>query len=108
MTLANSNKFSSPINSLNAIRLTESDVSNALTNLNSHKANGIDNIAPSVLNNCACTLAVPLHYLSTTSLNTSIIPNEWKTHSYIRSFQSINPVTNKHELKIIPTYFSFT
>ena len=76
----NPNDLSIPANSLDAINLTESDVFNALVNLNPHKATGIDYIAPSILKNCATSLVAPLFHLFTTSLNTSVIPTEWKTH----------------------------
>ena len=52
----NPDEFSIPANSLDAVYLTESDVFNALVNLNPHKATGIDYIAPSVLKNCATSL----------------------------------------------------
>ena len=58
---------SPPANSLETIHLTESDVFNAIANLNPHKVTGIDHIAPSVLKSCACsypytTLAPFVHH----------------------------------------------
>ena len=61
---------------------------NALINLNPHKATGIDYIVPSILKNCASSLTVPLFHLFTSSLNTSIIPTEWKMHKIIPIFKS--------------------
>ena len=83
-------------NSLDAIHLTESDVFNAIANLNPHKAAGIDYIAPRVLKYCACTLTLRLHHLFTTSLNTSIIPNEWKMHKIIPVYKSSDKTSVKN------------
>ena len=84
---------SPPANSLEAIHLTESDVFNAIANLNPHKATGIDHIAPSVLKSCACTLTLSLHHLFTISLNTSTIPNEWEMHKIIPVYKSSDKVS---------------
>jgi len=62
------------------MHLTESDVLNVLVNL---KATGMDNIASSILKNCACALAVPLCHLFATSLDNGVIPTEWKIHMII-------------------------
>ena len=52
-----------PDNSLDSISFTVQEVFDALTNLNPHKASGIDNIPATVLKNCAHVLAQPIHYL---------------------------------------------
>jgi len=75
-------------NSLNEIDFTETDVFHAFTNLNSSKSTGIDTISPCVLKDCACALVAPLFHLFTTSLSTSIIPTEWKTHDYSSSVKN--------------------
>ena len=69
-----------PDNSLDSISFTIQEVFDALTNLNPHKVSGIDNIPATVLKNCAHTLAQPIHYLFTTSINSGTIPSEWKIH----------------------------
>jgi len=78
----------SPNNSLDAIHLTKPDVFNALVNLNPHKATGIDKIVSSALKTCACALVAPLCHLFATSLDTSVIPTEWKTHMIILVYKS--------------------
>ena len=69
-----------PDSSLDLISFTIQEVFDALTNLNPHKASGIDNIPATVLRNCAHVLAQPIHYLFMTSINSGTIPSEWKTH----------------------------
>ena len=61
--MSNLDEPNPPTNSLDAIHLTESDVFNAIANLNPHKAAEIDHNAHSVLKYCACTLTLPLHHL---------------------------------------------
>ena len=76
----NPDELNSIDNSLDAIHLTVSEVFQALIKLNPNKADGIDNITPTILRNCASALAAPLHNLFTTNLNNGTIPTEWKTH----------------------------
>ena len=94
--MSNLDESNLPANSLDAIHLTESDVFNVIANLNPHKATGIDHIAPSVLKSCAYTLTLPLHHLFTTSLKTSIIPNEWKMHKIIPVYKSNDKTSVKN------------
>ena len=94
--VSNLDESNLPANSLDAIHLTESDVFNVIANLNPHKATGIDHIAPSVLKSCAYTLTLPLHHLFTTSLKTSIIPNEWKMHKIIPVYKSNDKTSVKN------------
>jgi len=77
-----------PDMSLKEIHLAESDVYNALTSLNPNKATGIDSVSPCVLKHCASALVAPLFYLFTTSLDTTIIPTEWKTHMIVPVFKA--------------------
>jgi len=75
-------------NSLDSINLSESDMLNALINLNPHKETGIDFISPSILKHCTTSLTAPLLHLFTSSLKTSIIPTEWKMHKIIQIYKS--------------------
>ena len=68
-----------PDNPLNSINFTVQEVFDALTELNPHKASGIDNIPPIVLKRCAQTLTAPIHHLFTSTFNSGSIPTEWKT-----------------------------
>ena len=63
---------------------------NALVSFNPHKATGIYYIAPIILKNCATSssLVAPLFHLFTTSLNTSVIPTEWKAHKIIPIYKT--------------------
>jgi len=55
-----------PDNPLNFINFTVQEVFDALTELNPHKASGIDNIPPIVLKCCAQALTVPMHQAALT------------------------------------------
>lgn len=55
--------------SLHNINITENDVYDALTALDTNKAMGIDSIGPQILKKGAPTLTKPLHYLFTFSIN---------------------------------------
>ena len=86
-----------PDNSLDSISFTVQEVFDALTNLNPHKASGIDDIPAAVLKNCAHALAQPIHYLFTTSINSETIPSEWKT-------QKITPVHKSGDKTSVTNY----
>ena len=66
----------------------------------SNKATGIDTISSCVLKHCSSALVAPLFYLFTTSLNTSIIPTEWKTHLVIPSFKANDKTSVKNYCRI--------
>ena len=86
-----------PDNSLDSISFSIQEVFDVLTNLNPHKASGIDNIPTTVLKNCAHALAQPIHYLFTTSIDSGTIPSEWKIHK-------ITPVHKSGDKTLITNY----
>jgi len=85
-----------PENPLYVIDFTESDVYYALTNLNMNKSTGIDTISSCTLKHFSSVFVAPLFNLFTTSLNTGIIPTEWKTHMIIAMFKANDKTSVKN------------
>ena len=81
------------LNSLCSLTVTEAEVFEALSQLDTSKAVGIDGIGPRVLKHCTMSLSRPLCYLFNLSLSTGYIPQEWKTHIIIPIHKS-----NDHSL----------
>ena len=77
-----------PDASLSDIVISESDVFNALTSLDSNKAMGIDRIGPHILKHCALALCQPFHHLFSLCLSKHYIPEEWRIHLIIPIFKS--------------------
>ena len=70
------------------INITEEDVYNALTDLDTTKATGPDCIPPIVLSKCASVLFRPLHHLFSLTLKYGYLPADWKIHKVIPIFKS--------------------
>ena len=64
------------------------EVSKILKSLERKKATGIDNLPASLLKDGANTIAVPLAYLINLSIQTGMIPNEWKIARIIPLYKS--------------------
>jgi hypothetical protein len=64
---------------LSEVRVTPSAVKRKLSELNPNKAQGPDGIPPRVLKEVSEELSVPLCCLFNKSLETGILPNDWKT-----------------------------
>lgn len=64
---------------LSEIVITRSDIYEVLSNLNTTKARGSDNIHPLVLKNCSISLLEPIFHLFTQCLKSSSLPSQWKT-----------------------------
>jgi len=63
---------------LSEVSITELEVFEALSSLKPNKAPGPDNLNPQVLKYCAGSLAKPLFLLFTESLNTGVLPSDWR------------------------------
>ena len=61
--------------------MSHDEVFQVLCSLNTNKASGSDK-------NCASSLTYPLHHLFSLSLQTSVIPSEWKYHTIIPIFKA--------------------
>ena len=70
---------------------TAEDVRQALIALNPNKAMGCDQIHPLILKLCASPLSTPLYNIFRTSLNSAILPDEWKVHKICPIPKKKNP-----------------
>ena len=82
------NTVPQPPSQLADISITHDEVFQVLCSLITNKASGSDNIGPTLLKNCASSLTYPLHHLFSLSLQTSVIPSEWKYHTIIPIFKA--------------------
>jgi len=80
--------------SLQVIYITTSDVYEVLVSLDIDKSLGKDEISPRVLQSCAESLCVPLHYLFTIYTVYALIPSKWKIHKIIPKAGNSNSATN--------------
>ena len=81
-------RFSSRVGcTLNEIHITEMEVYDKLSSLNPNKAPGPDGVHSQLLKNCASSLTHPLFLLYTQSLNSGIIPEEWKKANIMPIFK---------------------
>ena len=74
------------------IEFSEEDVHQGLIKLDPTKAKGCDQLHPMILRLCTDSLTHPLHKLFTASLNSGIIPSEWKIHKICPIPKSGNPL----------------
>ena len=77
----NADELSDISNSLDNIIVSETEVFQALINLDPSKASGLDDIGPKILVSCASALCKPLHHLFNTSLRYGVVPEQWRIHS---------------------------
>ena len=81
-------KLATPLSTLSDIGISELDVFDALSSLDSSKAMGIDEVGPKILKHCALALYKPIHHLFLLSLSQHYLPNDWRTHLIITVFKS--------------------
>lgn len=75
--------------SIHTIYIEEFKVFSALSNLDSNKATGPDNIGPKILKQCATSITQPIHYNNfNLTLSYGMIPKEWKIHQIVPVFKS--------------------
>ena len=89
--------LSSLLHQLSNISITPSDVYEHLSQLDSTKTAGCNNIHPKILKFCAMSLPEPVTNLFNLCLSQSNIPFEWKTHK-------ITPVPKKGDLSNAKNY----
>ena len=73
---------------LNDTVVSEPDVLDMLTSVESTKASRNDKISPKLLKNCALPLLHIICHLFTVGLYNSEIPKDWRTHCVIPIFKS--------------------
>ena len=66
------------VNYLSEVPITKFEVFEASSSLKLNKAPGPDNLHAQVLMHCAESLTKPLFLLFTQSLNTSVLPSDWR------------------------------
>jgi len=91
------------ISYLNLFDITISDVYEVLISLDIDKSSGKDKISPRVLQSCAESLCVSLHYLFTMPLKYALISSKWKIHKIIPVFKAgdSNNVTNYRPISLL-------
>ena len=73
--------------------ITETEVFEALAALKPNKAPGPDNIHSQVLKNCAGSLTKPLFSLFTQSIDTGILPGDWRRANVTPTFKKGSKVS---------------
>ena len=84
-----------PLTNISEIVISELDVYNALSSLDTTKASGCDGVSATLLKYCAIALYQPLHHLFSLSPSQHYIPLEWRTHLIRPIFKS----GDKHDAK---------
>ena len=77
-----------PTTTLSDIGISEMDVYEALSSLDTTKAEGHDHIGPKILKHCASALFEPLHHLFLLCLSQHELPSEWREHMIVPIFKS--------------------
>jgi hypothetical protein len=72
------------------VEILGSDIERRLARLDGSKSQGVDNVHPHVLKNCASSLKIPLEIVFRKSLNTGEVPNLWKKANVTPLFKSGN------------------
>ena len=76
-----------------------------LKNVKRKKASGLDNFPPGLLKDAALVLTEPLTFIINLSLETGIVPSEWKVAKVIPLYKSgsLAEIDNYRPISILPT-----
>ena len=87
----------------NAVK--ESEILKELRNLKRRKASGLDNFPPGLLKDAALVLTKPLTFIINLSLETGVVPSEWKVAKVIPLYKSGSQaeIDNYRPISILPT-----
>ena len=77
-----------PVSTLSDIGISEMDVYEAPSSLDTTKASGPDGIGPKVFAHCGSALYSPLHHLFLLCLSQHHLPSEWREHLIVPVFKS--------------------
>ena len=80
-TLQPLNQLHFPTNQLHTITMDESDILLVLSNLDTSKSSGCNDLSPYILKECAASLISSTTKLFDISLQTSSLPDKWKTQN---------------------------
>lgn len=96
-----------PLNKVNigSLVVTTEDVLNCLSKLSVKKSYGPDLVSPTILKNCASSLAVPLTLIFNSSLSAGTFPSCWKISFVSAIFKSGSRrrVDNYRGVALLPT-----
>ena len=84
-------------NTLSSCQITDEDIKELLTGLNTNKAHGPDEISVRMLKICGDNLILPLNIIFTNILSTGIFPSQWKK-------ANVTPVHKKNDKQLINNY----
>ena len=87
----------------NAVK--ESEILKELRNLKRRKASGLDNFPPGLLKDAALVLTKPLTFIINLSLETGVVPSEWKVAKVTPLYNSGSQaeIDNYRPISILPT-----
>ena len=85
--------------------MTEEEILTELKNLKRKKATGLDNLPPGLLKDAAGVIAKPSTFIINLSLETGVVPTEWKIAKVIPIFKSgsMAEIDNYRPISILPT-----
>ena len=88
----------------NAVKVSE--ILKELRNLKRRKASGVDNFPPGLLKDAALVLTKPLTFIINLSLETGVVPSEWKVAKVIPLYKSGSQaeIDNYRPISILPTF----
>ena len=86
------------------ININTAGVCNLLKAINPHKAYGPDQIPNVILKNCADTLAPALRDIFQRSLDTAVLPSDWRTANVSAVFQKFDTVPHSKLLTKVSHY----
>ena len=83
----------------------EEEILTELKNLKRKKATGLDNLPTGLLKDAAGVIAKPLTFIINLSLETGVVPTEWKMAKVIPIFKSgsMAEIDNYRPISILPT-----
>ena len=83
----------------------ELEILKELKNLKRKKASGLDNFPPGLLKDAALVLTKPLTFIINLSLETGVVPSEWKVAKVIPLYKSgsLAEIDNYRPISILPT-----
>ena len=83
----------------------EEEILTELKNLKRKKATGLDNLPPRLLKDAAGVIAKPLTFIINLSLETGVVPTDWKMDKVIPIFKSgsMAEIDNYRPISILPT-----
>ena len=73
---------------ISSVTITDNEIMQALRSMSSSNASGPDGISPALIRNIKCHMVLPLKMLFVESLNSGMIPSDWKSATIIPSYKN--------------------